>query len=78
MCTLKLPAMHWFFTSKVFGEKAQTFHLSYHVIPIFDGIVSDQAVVVVVVLFVVAIIVVRCFRQVLEVICCQVPGGWKV
>ena len=37
--------------------------------------VSDQAVVVVVVLFVVAIIVVRCFRQVLEVICCQVPGA---
>lgn len=46
-------------------------------IPIFDGIVSDQAVVVVVVLFVVAIIV-RCFRQVLEVICREVPGAWKV
>lgn len=43
-------------------------------IPIFDGIVSDQAVVVVVVLFVVAIIV-RCFRQVLEVICREVPGA---
>lgn len=77
MCWSYVPCIG-FSIPKYLVRTPKLFHLSYHVIPIFDGIVSDQAVVVVVVLFVVAIIVVRCFRQVFEVICSQVPGAWKV